>query len=108
MEKKKIKTKEELVAELAVLKQEIESRNENNKALRKEFARAFGWNKPRKQYDYGDPEIYDPTWTEIFVELGKILANKDFRNLEENVRNFDFQLREVHRLVKGKDTPLQD
>ncbi len=66
---------------------------------RKEFARAFGWNKQKKQYDYGEAELYEPTWIEVFVELGKLLSLRDFRDFEGNLSEIQCELQRIGPLL---------
>ena len=84
-----LKTREELTIELA----KSTGRNEGLSSLdlktRKEFARAFGWSKPKRQYDSGDAELYEPTWVEIFVELGKLLAARNFKSFEGRISELE-------------------
>lgn len=47
--------------------------------IRKEFAKAFGWYELKQSYGYSlnsEKEYKIPTWPEIFIKLGKILANQ--------------------------------
>lgn len=54
---------------------------EEDERIRKEFAKAFGWFE-REGY-YGDnKKARTPTWEEIFIETGKTLAARDFRDFE--------------------------
>ena len=80
MDKKQ--TKENLLIELVKIKQTQECWVVDDLQRRKEFARTFGWNKSKRQFDYGDAELYEPTWVEIFVELGKLISLKDFREVD--------------------------
>ena len=85
-------TKENLIIELTKLRQSHEEWVSDDLKRRKEFARAFKWNKPKRQFDYGDAELYEPTWIEIFVELGKLLAAKNFMDFEGNVSELEVKL----------------
>ena len=92
-------TKEQLVIELAKIRQSHEEWVSGDLQRRKEFARAFNWRKEKKQYGYSNDqmELYEPTWMEIFVKLGKLLSIKDFSNFQDTI----FQLeRTVEELQK--------
>ena len=45
----------------------------NEEDTKKDFAKLFGWQKRKGQYDYGEPDYQTPTWAEIFAEGGKLL-----------------------------------
>jgi len=74
-------TGQDMIVELAKLRENLETRIASDENRRIEFAKAFNWLKKRNTYDYQD-EYRTPTWTEIFVEIGKLLSVRDFRNLE--------------------------
>lgn len=88
-------TKEELTLELAKIRNSHGDWVSGDLMRRKEFARAFGWNKPKKQFDYGDAELYEPTWIEVFVELGKILNLRDVRDFEGNVSELECRIEKL-------------
>ena len=60
----------------------LQSRSES---IRKEFARAFNWQEVG--YSYTDTKYKTPTWEEIFVEVGKLLATRNHVELEEQVKH---------------------
>ena len=99
MEKKLKTTKEDLTVELAKIRQSHEEWVAGDLKRRKEFARAFGWNKPKKQFDYGDAELYEPTWIEIFVELGKLLSARNFMDFEGNISEFECKLETLSKRI---------
>ena len=68
--------KEQLIEESARLKRDNDVLRTRDEESRKAFALAFGWFKKKGQYDYGESEIRVPTWTEIYVELGKLLERQ--------------------------------
>jgi hypothetical protein len=76
--------KEELISEVVRLKRNNEVLEKRDEESRKAFALAFSWYKKRNQYDY-EAEIRIPLWTEIYVEVGKLLAARTFYDLEGNV-----------------------
>ena len=99
------KTHEELLKENVRLDQSSQHYSNIDKETRKEFARAFNWNKPRNQFDYGSKELYDPTWVEIFVELGKLLAAKTFYDLEGNVSELEMAVNDLSIKVNQPKSP---
>lgn len=49
--------------------------SEETKTIRQEFAKAFGWYKDKMHYqDINTPKT--PSWEEIFVEVGRLLAKQ--------------------------------
>ena len=51
--------------------------------IRKEFAKAFNWYKGESIYGYSSKErvFKEPTWSEIFVELGKLLERSKIEKI---------------------------
>lgn len=97
-------TKEQLLVELTKIRQSHEEWVSGDLARRKEFARAFGWNKPKKQYDY-TVELYEPTWTEIFVEIGKLLSARNFVDFEGNISEIEVKLENLERNIRNEIHP---
>jgi hypothetical protein len=94
--------KEQLLVELTRIRQTQEEWVAGDLKRRKEFARAFGWNKAKKQFDYGDVELYEPSWIEIFVELGKLLSAKNFMDFEGNVSELECKLEDIEKVLINK------
>lgn len=97
---KETQTKENLIIELAKIRQTQEGWVSGDLQRRREFARAFGWNKPKRQYD-SDVELYEPTWVEIFVKLGKLLSVKEFRDFEGNVSELGCRLEKLENKLNN-------
>jgi len=95
------KTKENLIIELTKIGQSHEEGVTNDLRIRKEFARAFRWNKPKRQFDYGDAELYEPTWIEIFVKLGKLLAAKNFMDFEVDISELECKIQDLENKIKN-------
>ncbi len=83
--------KEELIAELAVQKSQNKEWYELDTLKRKEFAKAFNWYESGRYDMQSAPKL--PTWTEIFVELGKLLASRNFRDTEGNISELENKVR---------------
>lgn len=47
---------------------------ENTKELRKEFAKVFNWYEYKNEYGYSrtQKELKEPSWAEIFAEIGRL------------------------------------
>ena len=97
-------TREELVVQVAKMKEDVEQRQQNDLTRRKEFARSFGWNNPQRQYS-SDKELYEPTWVEVFIKLGKLLACRDFRDIEGNVSEIECRLDDLESKIKKEIHP---
>jgi len=101
----KKQTKEDLLIELTKVRQSHEDWVSGDLKRRKEFARAFGWNKPKKQYEYGEVELYEPTWVEIFVELGKLLSARNFMDYEGNISELECKLESLEQKIRKEIHP---
>lgn len=89
MKKPKI-TKEELVIKNSALVSDLERLSLADERRRKEFAKAFSWYKGQQPYSYrneSEPQI--PSWEQIFVNVGFLTAQRDFRNYEGNVSELE-------------------
>ena len=68
-------TKENLLVEVTKLRQSHEGWVSGDEIRRIEFAKAFGWTK--RGGTYNDNYVYiTPSWPQVFVEIGKLLANQ--------------------------------
>ena len=81
-------TKEELIIENTKLEQELKTAQEGELGLRKEFAKAFNWYKRKEQYET-EAELEEPSWSEIFVEIGKLLSIQKYKNINDKVEAMD-------------------
>ena|SRR3990167_6462148 len=96
-------TKEELIKENARLEQINKEFSETDTRRRKEFAKAFSWVKPYNPYDNNIKEFLDPTWPEIYIQMGKLLATKSFMDFEGNVSQLERKLADVEKNIKKDD-----
>ena len=88
-------TKEELIKKVARLEGEADVLDYELARTRQEFARAFGWHK--KGMYAGDDELETPTWEEIFVELGKLLAERKDLGLRDELYSLQTRVDELYR-----------
>ena len=102
------KTKEQLIEELANLKHDYEILLTNDQIRRKEFAKAFTWYKAQHPYscrNESEPQI--PSWEQVFVNIGFLTAQRDFRNYEGNVSELECKLEDLEkRLLKNVNPNL--
>ena len=98
-------TKENLVEKIAVLRDENERLILQDQIKRKEFAQAFGW----RDNEYSTIRQVDniPSWERIFVEVGKLLATKNFYDFEGNVSELKVKFEDLEkRLLKDVNPNL--
>ena len=77
-------TKEELLKEYSEIQVRLDIALAKDKGMRQEFARAFNWKKPNSMYN-PELELLNPSWNQIFTEIGKLQATRTFYDLEGNV-----------------------
>ena len=102
--KEKQQTRDELFAEVTILRKANIEWMEADKRTRTEFAKAFRWGMPKKQ-DYGysiarNVEEWDwkmPTWEQIFVEIGKLKSLMDYRDFDGNISEIETKLEQLAR-----------
>lgn len=93
-------TNEQLLIETTKLRESHANWVSGDETRRLEFARAFNWKKPQELYslrEENEPRI--PTWVEIFVELGKLLACRDFRDWEGTVSEIECKLNDLESKI---------
>lgn len=80
-----IKKKAQLVEDIIRLNQSNEFYEKSDKDKRIEFAKAFDWFKNYNTYGGQEAVPKEPTWPEIYVQIGKLLAAKTFLHYEKDV-----------------------
>ena len=99
-------TKEELIIENTKLEQELKTAQEGELGLRKEFAKAFNWYKRKEQYET-EAELEEPSWSEIFVEIGKLLSIQKYEDMKDKVeamdKNVSVLFEDINNLVETID-----
>lgn len=99
--------KEELIAQVAELKHDNERYVLNDQIRRKEFAKAFAWYKAQQPYSYrneSEPQI--PSWEQIWVNVGFLTAQRDFRNYEGNISELEVAVEDLKQWRKDKKDQL--
>lgn len=97
-------TNEQLISEVARLKQSHEEWVSGNERRKKEFAKIFNWFKPYDRY----PEERlpaEPSWEQIFTEVGKLLAARTFYNFEGNISELECRLDDLEKIIKKEIHP---
>ena len=96
-------TKEQLIAEVAKLRQSHGEWVDGDEQKRKEFAKAFRWYKQPKPYSgaYNEPpEPVLPSWEQIWVNLGTLLAARNFMDIEGNVSELEMKLQDLEEKIR--------
>lgn len=96
-------TEEQLIEEVANLKHDNERYILQDQINRKEFAKAFRWHKQPKPYSggYNEPqEPILPSWEQIWVNLGTLLAARTFYDLEGNISELENRLKDLENKIK--------
>lgn len=92
-------TKEQLLIELEIVKKNNSEWKEFSNNIRKEFARAFSWNTG---FGFGNtPTI--PSWEEIFVEIGRLLAIRDYQNLKDMLKSREDELFYIKQKIEKEN-----
>lgn len=101
-------TKEELFVKVAELEHANEQYLLNDQLRRKEFAKAFRWHKQPKPYSgaYNEPpEPILPTWEQVWVNLGTLLAARNFMDFEGNLSELEHKLGDLEQKIKKEIHP---
>ena len=96
-------SKESLIIELTKIKESHAGWVNGDETRRKEFAKAFSWYE-QNQYG-GSRTLRLPTWSEIFVELGKTLAARNFMDFEGNISELEFKLNDLENKIRKEIHP---
>ena len=99
-------TKEQFITEVAKLRQSHEEWVSGNDRRKQEFAKIFGWFKSHS--GYGDERLpIMPSWEQIFTEVGKLLAARNFYDFEGNLSELECKLEDLEkRLLKDVNPNL--
>ena len=106
--KKEIITKEKLQIEFTKIRQSHEYWVSEDERKRKEFAKAFFWHRQPRPYSGGyneSPEPISPSLEQIWVNLGTLLAARNFMDFEGNLSELEVKLEDLEkRLLKNVDS----
>lgn len=100
------KSKEELIEEVAELKYQNEQYLLQDQIRRKEFAKAFAWYKQRQPYSYrneNEPQL--PSWEQVWVNIGYLTAQRDFRDYEGNISELECKLEDLEKKIRSEIHP---
>ena len=100
-------TKENLVEQVAILKYENERFILQDQSIRKEFALVFKWFKEKESYGYSSKgtELDISSWERIFVEVGKLLAARNFYDFEGNVSELEVKFDDLEKQLLKNVNP---
>ncbi len=101
-------TKEQVQAELIEAKVNLESYVEGDKGVRREFAKAFDWFSEKKSYEsYSDRKQLEPSWSEIFVRVGKLLAAQKNLRTEERLSSVEDAFIHMNNRIEKMDDNIR-
>ena len=83
-------TKEQLQVELGKIRQSHGDWVASDERRRKEFAKAFNWRRDVYGSMENTPSV--PSWEQIFVEVGRLLENKNFMDYENTISELQAKL----------------
>ena len=101
--KERKQTREELVVELEKIRDSHASWVAGDEKRRKEFAKAFSWYIQRPYG--GEKEVSLPTWEQIFVNLGTLLAARNFMDYEGNISELECKLEDLEKKIRKEIHP---
>jgi hypothetical protein len=84
---------------------ELEALRNEDERLRVQFAKAFSRFKRRNTAwpvdDNSEPE--DITWEDVFVEIGRLLAARNFTDLEGNISEIETKIEDLERKLEPSE-----
>ena len=103
-------TKENLMIELAKVRQSHENWVAGDERRRKEFAKAFFWYETRKGFMYNDSEekFKIPSWEEIFVKIGKLLNSDIFQDSIGDIETLKMKIEALELKDKKENENCSD
>lgn len=95
-------TKEELQNKVAVLEEDNRRMGEQEQKLREDISKVLGSytynNDPYSHRKEKKLVVY--SWAQIFAELGKLLAARTFYDLEGNVSECEFAIKQINESLE--------
>lgn len=79
--------KDELIAENARMKKELELAKEEDANVRHYLSVALGSGNCKKRNSYDEDRLYVYNWFEVFREVGKLLEKKRYTKLENEIES---------------------
>ena len=100
-------TKEQIEKENIILKEDNRKLGEQDKLLRADFAKILNWYDiyEDKWTHKQDRALRNPSWAEIFAELGRLQSARTFYDLEGNVSELECKLEELENKIKKEIHP---
>ncbi len=103
-----MKSKQELLEEVTKLKMHNEKWRDCDRETRQEFAKAFDWYSTG--LSYARESTADPSWEQIFVKVGRLLATDKEAELEKDSQRqcaeIDILRQKIEKLTKHDVTPF--
>ena len=100
-------SKEQLEKENTILKEDNRKLGEQDKLLRADFAKILSWYDvyEDKWTHKQDRALKNPSWAEIFAELGRLQAARTFYDIEGNVSELECKLEELENKIRKEIHP---
>lgn len=97
-------TKEELIAENAILKKQVEEEKKNEEIRKKEFSKVLGAGFIEKNigFSYNEPEKQIYSWCEIFMEIGKLLVKKRDWTVEGEMEHLSYEMENLKEMFENE------
>lgn len=102
-------SREQLEKENTTLRVDNQRLGEQDKLLRADFAKILNWYDiyEDKWTHKQDRALKNPSWAEIFAELGRLQSARTFYDLEGNVSELECKLEDLEkRLLKNVNPNL--
>lgn len=94
-------TKEQLIEEITKLRQSHAEWVTGDERKRKEFATAFNWYVTNDPLGYFNqkPIPSTPSWEQIFVNIGNLLAKQEFIDYEDAITEIQSKIESLEKLI---------
>jgi hypothetical protein len=97
-------TKQAYVELNAKLSKKAEDLAAQDTIIRTEFARAFAWYE-KTLYHTDTPKPRLPSWQEVFIEVGKLMAARTFYDFDGNIAELEYKAEELARKLDKLTNP---
>lgn len=95
---KQTTTKEQLITDLAITRDNLDNYIEQDEKIRKEFAKAFNWTERGLLWSVDNKPVV-PTWEQIFVQVGVLLSADKFVKVENNLFDLSTRMQQIEKIL---------
>lgn len=93
----KSKPKEELLRENALLNSALERSNTSETKTRQEMTKMLGFSYSSELGIYGRREENPLSWPQIFFEMGKLVAKRDYVSFTDQLRHLEGEIYQINK-----------